>query len=395
MNVGYYFHAPAAFDDDHHARIEAFFAAFVQALSATAGHATLYAHPGPPDETHTGALGPSCGVSCIALDRRRHAPLMYLWPRPSLRHFRPAVDGVDALVVRGPTPLLRAFARRCRRAGVPMVGLLVADHRNWRPSKAVPAWRNRLDQVYGYFLDRSIERASRHTLMLSISRSITTGRGYRRVDYVHTSSLTDADVLATAPRRQWPAHGSTRLLFAGRLVEEKGLLDLVAALRVLVDAGHDVVVELVGGLGDATVDHALRTAEQLGVRDRITLTGYLAAGPSLLEAYRRSDVYVLPTHGEGAVPHTVKEAAATRTPIVTTNVAAITEFFADRQHAVLVAPRDPAALARGIAAVIEDEQLRAAMIDRAFRWVQGHTVEASAAAVVEHLRAEARRIHGP
>lgn len=394
MNLGYYFHANAAFSEDGDtARVEAFFAAFVRMLAANAGEGTFYAHAGAPDETHTGALRPSDRVTCINLGHRPPRPLMYLWPRRPLRAFDPKAQRVDAVLVRGPTALLPAIDRRCRRAGIPMVGLLVADNRNWRPTVAMPAWRNRLIQIWHWVLACSQARVARHALMLAVSKSIVRDRAYRRTAIVQTTSLTDADLTGPDNReRSFPVSGPVRLFYAGRVVEEKGLFDLIEALALLVSQGRGIELELVGGqFGDATLTHLLARAEELRVKDRITVTGYIEAGPQLLDAYRRSDIFVLPTHGEGGVNHALKEAFATGTPVVTTSIREITEFLQNREHAVLVPRRDPQALAAGIAEVIDDAKLRAHIAQRGFAWVQEFTMEACAQTIVDHIRMEIAR----
>lgn len=395
MNVGYYFHAPAAFDDEGNAKIEAFFAAFIHAIAREAGQVTFYAHSGPPDETQTGQVGPASSVLCVNLGPRPPRPVMYLYPRTALRTFDPRAQELDAMLVRGPTALLPAIARRSQRAGIPMVGLLVADNRNWRPTVSFPWWRNRLILLFVWFLERSQARIGRKSLMLAISESIV--RNYKRTAIVQTTSLRRADLTGPEGRhRHWPSAGDPiRLLFTGRLAQEKGLFELVAAAALLVEWGYDIEVELVGGeFGDNTLRHVLERAARSGMTDRIVVTGYLEAGPSLLAAYQRSDIYVLPTFGEGAVPHTVKEAFATGLPVITSDIREIREFITNGEHAILVPRGDVPALAKGIATMIEDDSLRRRLSAAAFAWVQGSTIEASAKAITAHIREEVTRLSG-
>jgi glycosyltransferase involved in cell wall biosynthesis len=230
--------------------------------------------------------------------------------------------------------------------------------------------------------------------MLAISRSVVRASAYRRTAIVPTTSLSTADLTGPAGRsRPFPAGGARiRLLFTGRLVEEKGLLELGEALASLVAAGHNVEVEIVGAAyGDTTIDLMLSRAQAAGVADRIIVSGFLEAGPDLLAAYDRADIYVLPTYGEGAVSRTVKEAFARGLPVVTTAIPQHVEFLDDGVQAVLVQPQSAPALADGISRVISDASLRGAMADRAFAFVQDYTNERSAELVAEHIRAEIAR----
>lgn len=396
MNVGYYFHPEAVFDDDGIAKTEAHWGYFVRALAGEVGQVTFYAHPGASGATETLPLRPEDNIRCVDIGPRRQRPVMYLWPRPNMRAFRPKADGLDAMVVRAPTSLLPAFARRCRRAGIPVIPLLVDDTSNWRDTAIFPGWRNRLIRLWLWWQQRAQDRVARKTLTLAISKSIVRGSSYKRTAIVPTTSLSRADLTGPEGRtRGWPAAGQRiRLLYTGRLAEEKGLLELGDALAQLVADGHNVEVELVGGVygGDTTVDKMLERAEAAGLRDRIIVSGFLEAGPALLAAYARADIYVLPTYGEGSVTRTIKEAFATGVPVVSTTIRENTEFLTDGKQAVLVAMRSPDELAKGIARVIGDSTLRARMTAAGFEWVQGYTNERSGELVAGHVRDEIARL---
>jgi glycosyltransferase involved in cell wall biosynthesis len=132
----------------------------------------------------------------------------------------------------------------------------------------------------------------------------------------------------------------------------------------------------------------LEQATRDGVADRIIVSGFLEAGPALLAAYERADIYVLPTHGEGSVTRTIKEAFASGVPVVTTTIRSHLEFLRDGDQAVLVEPRSANALADGIERVIRDAALRDTIARNGFEWVKDYTNERSAAIVTEHLRNE-------
>lgn len=395
MNVGYYFHPQAVFDADGSAKTEAHWGYFIRALAGEVGSVTFYAHAGPFSGTETLPLRAEDSIRCVDLGPRRQRPLMYLWPRPNMRAFKPKADGLDAMVVRAPTSLLPAFARRCRRAGIPVIPLLVDDTSNWRDTAIFPGWRNRLIRLWLWWQQKAQDRVASKTLTLAISRSIVRGASYKRTAIVPTTSLSRADLTGPAGRtRAWPTKGERiRLLFTGRLAEEKGLLELGEALTMLVADGHNVEIEFVGGTyGDSTIDTVLAKAEADGVRDRIIVSGFLEAGPALLAAYARADVYVLPTYGEGSVTRTIKEAFATGVPVVSTTIRENTEFLTDGEHAVLVPMRSAAELAKGIERVIGDAALRTRMTAAGFEWVQGYTNERSGELVAGHVRDEIARL---
>lgn len=93
-----------------------------------------------------------------------------------------------------------------------------------------------------------------------------------------------------------PAFGRTRrLLLVGRLSPRKGQDLAIEALSLLVQWGHDVVLELVGDTFDGYewYEEALRRqAASLGLTDRVEFGGYQIDTSS---AYARSDVVLVPS----------------------------------------------------------------------------------------------------
>jgi N,N'-diacetylbacillosaminyl-diphospho-undecaprenol alpha-1,3-N-acetylgalactosaminyltransferase len=77
------------------------------------------------------------------------------------------------------------------------------------------------------------------------------------------------------------------------------------------------------------------------------------------EIFALSDVVVLPSYyGEG-VPHSLLEAMALGKPIVTTDNVGCREVIEDGTNGFMIPPRDSAALAKAITAILADVEIRA------------------------------------
>jgi glycosyltransferase involved in cell wall biosynthesis len=99
------------------------------------------------------------------------------------------------------------------------------------------------------------------------------------------------------PRRGVPEE--IRLLFVGRLVASKGVLDLVRAFRGAHSAVPDARAELtiVGNVKFSDTDYVARVrAEAAGLAVRFA--GQLD-DPCLIQAYREADIFVMPSYHEG------------------------------------------------------------------------------------------------
>lgn len=89
---------------------------------------------------------------------------------------------------------------------------------------------------------------------------------------------------------------------------------------------------------------------------RITLAGQRSNPEHWLQAL---DVFCLPSYANEGVPQAILQAMLCALPIVTTPVGAILEAVADGDTALVVPPRDAAALAAAIARLLDDAALAA------------------------------------
>jgi glycosyltransferase involved in cell wall biosynthesis len=77
------------------------------------------------------------------------------------------------------------------------------------------------------------------------------------------------------------------------------------------------------------------------------------------------DAFLLPSHAEG-LPYALLESMAAGVPVIATPVGAIPDVVADGIHGLLVAPRDPRALANALATLDADRE-RLSWMSRACR----------------------------
>ncbi|MFC9897943.1 glycosyltransferase [Nocardia sp. NPDC127579] len=149
-----------------------------------------------------------------------------------------------------------------------------------------------------------------------------------------------------------------RVLTVGRLVRRKGF-DL--AVRTLAELPGTELLIAGGAVGDELDDGETRRLRRLatdyGVTERLRLLGPIAhtAMPPL---YRASDVVLCTPWYEpfGLVP---LEAMACGRPVVATAVGGMLDTVVDGVTGRLVAPPEPATLARAVRMLLDDAQLRA------------------------------------
>lgn len=155
----------------------------------------------------------------------------------------------------------------------------------------------------------------------------------------------DGEVLA------W-ADGRVVVTFAGRLIDGKGVADLVAAFASL--DGEGAVLCVVGD-GPRRADiEAL--ASTLGVAERVRMLGYLSEERAW-SAIRSSDIVVNPSYTEG-LPTSVLEAALMGKAVIASDVGGTREIVSDGEGALLFQARDVEALHGHLARLVADRNLR-------------------------------------
>jgi glycosyltransferase involved in cell wall biosynthesis len=137
------------------------------------------------------------------------------------------------------------------------------------------------------------------------------------------------------------------IVFVGRLIEAKGLRELLLAFDTLAASKPRIHLALVGDgvMRDelAALVHASPAAA------RIHMPGALA--PAQVATWiNAADVFTLPSWSEG-YPNVVVESLACGRPVVASDVGGLPEIVTP-DNGILVPARDPAALARGLASAL-------------------------------------------
>lgn len=182
-----------------------------------------------------------------------------------------------------------------------------------------------------------------------------------------------------------------RIMSCGRLNQVKGHQDLLQAIRMLRDAGHDARLVIAGeddagGTGYRRVIEA-RIAE-LDLDDAVTLLGAVSEGEvrrHLLEAH----VFALASWHE-PLGVALMEAMSCEVPTIGTAAGGVAELIRDGQDGILVPPRDPPAMVDAILRLAGDPDLarRLGQAGRE-RIVSGFGAEAGAETLIR-LVAETR-----
>jgi glycosyltransferase involved in cell wall biosynthesis len=190
------------------------------------------------------------------------------------------------------------------------------------------------------------------------------------------------------------------LLFVGRLLEQKGVADLLAAVALLRTQLPDIAAMIVGDGPQSAKLH--RLAAQLGIADRVTFMGWVDPG-TIADYYGAADIFVAPSKrgADGSVEAqglTVIEAMLAGTPVVATGSGGIADAVHDRETGLLVREGAPAEIAHCVAEIFGDPLLARHLRDNALALAaRQFTRQGSAAAfssLYERVLARQRVVSG-
>ena len=389
--LAFHYHIPVA--PGPPPRLPGYLGVFLDALAAHVDRLELLLHQAPevaPDADYAlqatnivlRLLGPKRSVP------HRHAHRVDYW-----RLVTTWADAWDAMLLRAPTPLADPIARAAMAAGAPLALLVVGDHRDSIPNLRMPPLRRLAVAGWCHWNMRELESLAREaaTVLVNNPHDI---RHYRPLNpsthEVRTTTLRGSDIDGTEAKQR---SGPFRILYVGRLAADKGVDQLLSTLAHLRGAHRrqSFDLELAGAWDNPRFRQAMEPrCSELGVKWH----GYVP-GTGLKALYRAADVFVISSpHNEG-FPRAIWEAMAVGTPVVSTRVGGIGHVLRDGHDALLVAPRDPQAMATAIARVCEDATLRATLVRNGLERARENTIERRVPELLSFIEADVAPARAP
>ncbi len=192
-------------------------------------------------------------------------------------------------------------------------------------------------------------------------------------------SPTEFPLLVRVPDRPW----RWRLLWVGRVIEDKGIETAIKALSHL---PTDTTLDIVGPIEPAYRQRLEALATTLGLVSRCSFS--LASRRQMRQRYQQADVTLFTSMIEheafGLVP---LEAMASGCPVVATGVGGSSEYCLDGVNCIHFPPGDPTALARAVQQLAQSWDLRRRLVEGGLHTASACTLDRQAAGVERWLLA--------
>lgn len=181
---------------------------------------------------------------------------------------------------------------------------------------------------------------------------------FERTSVIRGSGV-DCSVFNQENRRR-DTSGVPRLLFCGRLIEEKGIRDYLAATNSLLSQGYLFRSRIAGepypGNPSSLTEYEVEKLAKNGAHE------YLGHHEDMPALFAETDIVVLPTFYREGTPKVLLEASAAGCIIVTTTIPACDDIVDEDANGYRVPPQDPDKLSQALAKLLDrTPQQRAAM----------------------------------
>jgi len=384
LRLGFHYHIPMLRDSHGSLRTPGYLGRFLDSLAQHCDTLVCFAHSPRPDEAdYMDYPLQSTNIEWVDMGAHCSVPRRALRAHALTQPVREWRARLDALLIRGPSPLLPAMARAA--GDLPVALLLVGDYMAGIDDLPQPLWRKEAIRLWASWNQRQQLKVTRKTLTFVNSRKLYDQLQPHAPSLVETRTTT-LSVNDFFEREDTCLQRPIRLLYTGRMDRTKGLIHMVEALDHLVREGEDVVLNLVGWpqKGDPILDEIRQLAEARGIAERIQYHGFTPVGPALFEHYKQADIYVLASTHEG-FPRTIWEAMAHSVPVIATRVGSIPLFLQHEQTALLVEPRSVRQLVEAIRRIISDRDTRLRLIQNGRSLAVENTLDRRALEMISFL----------
>ncbi len=154
-------------------------------------------------------------------------------------------------------------------------------------------------------------------------------------------------------RRKYAMDNEKIIMFAGRLVYEKGVQHLISAVPKILQGYHDAKIVIAGKGG--MLDELKAQVEHLGIQNKVYFTGYLNS-KQIAKMYKCADIAVFPSTYEPFGIVTL-EAMLAGIPVVVSDIGGLNEIVEHGVNGMKSYAGNPNSIADSILALLYDQRL--------------------------------------
>lgn len=247
------------------------------------------------------------------------------------------LESIDHLVVTTAGPLSILFLERAIKKNIPCTILVRANSRKTIPQRFSGIKKQLASLVINYIEFRIDKLCKKNNLsVIALGKQLHEYYAKLSTNCISfaSSKYTLKDIISEKDLKPINWDGQINLLFVGRLVVNKGLMELISALSKLKKINWKLSI-----VGSGEYESTLKkTINQLNLQDKITLKGNITFGEELKNIYKDHDVLILPSYFEG-LPQVIFEGMSNGCLVLATEVGGIPGVITHLQNGILFRPK--------------------------------------------------------
>ena len=391
--VGYYYHI-CVVKRKNDIYLPSFLSVFFNELANNVDKLVLFLHEATTEGQIISADSRICSDNIIWVNMGKKRPAWYrsIFANLIIKRNNKYFDMLDALIIRSPSPLAPYFKNSDSLKGK-LVYMIVSDYKKGAEMIPVNNLRNLLVKNYVLHNDKKFKESLKNSLLIVNSSEIYNDHKYlsKSIFELRTTTLLKKDFFK---RKNQNLENPIKILFTGRIVLQKGLINIIDCLNYSEKEGINLELHIVGweDLENKPFETYLKTyATKLNLKSQIIFHGLKSVGEELNAMYRMADIYVLPSHHEG-FPRTIWEAMANSLPVISTTVGSIPKYVKNYEEAILVPAKNSKSLYKAIKLIISDNSLRSKLVKNSLNLVSNHTLEIQSKKLIEIINKEIKTV---
>jgi glycosyltransferase involved in cell wall biosynthesis len=162
-------------------------------------------------------------------------------------------------------------------------------------------------------------------------------------------------------------------VFCGRIVQDKGVEELIDALYLYNKKGYKGNLTFIGKGSDTYIALLKNKINNYNLNSQVNFVGFKEFGEDLFTTYLTCDIFILPSWHEG-FPHSIWEAAASSLPVVVTSVGGIPGVV-NCEQVTFVEVRNPEAICDTCIDILNNPELVNKKTKNIYELSKSYTVE--------------------
>lgn len=149
-----------------------------------------------------------------------------------------------------------------------------------------------------------------------------------------------------------------KLLYVGRLMKSKGIMDILESLLILKQ--KDIRFHLVIAGSGLLEGDVLSFISKNELKKDVTFLGWVS-NDEVLKQFSETSIFLLPTYHQEGLPIVILMALQYGLPIITTKIRGAADYLIEGENCLWTEPRDPVMLAEKIIDITSDNDKRVQM----------------------------------